>query len=71
MTHRLVGVNELAETLSVPPSWIYSRTRIKGDGQIPNIRCGKYVRFDINAVLDWLLKQRETILEPQHNLAYH
>ena len=34
MINRLVGVNELAETLSMPPSWIYSRTRIKGDGQI-------------------------------------
>jgi hypothetical protein len=49
----------LAEALSVPISWVYSRTRIKGDGQIPNIRCGKYVRFDIDAVLDWLEKKGE------------
>jgi predicted DNA-binding transcriptional regulator AlpA len=59
MTHRLIGANELAEALSVPISWVYSRTRIKGDGQIPNIRCGKYVRFDIDAVLDWLEKKGE------------
>ena len=59
MTHKLVGVNELAEALSVFPSWVYSRTRIKGDGQIPHIRCGKYVRFDIDEVLNWLEKKGE------------
>ena len=60
MTIRLVGVNELAEALSVPISWIYSRTRIKGAGQIPHRRCGKYVRFDIDEVMDWLQKEGET-----------
>ena len=59
MPRKLVGVNELAETLSVPPSWIYSRTRIKGGGQIPNIRCGKYIRFDIDEVMNWLQKEGE------------
>ena len=59
MARKLVGVNELAEVLSVPPSWIYARTRIKGDGQIPNIRCGKYVRFDIDEVIAWLEKEGE------------
>ena len=59
MTHKLVGVNELAEALSVPISWVYSRTRIKGDGQIPTIRCGKYVRFDIDEVMDWLQDKGE------------
>lgn len=60
MTHKLVGVSELAEALSVPPSWIYSRTRIKSDGRIPHVRCGKYVRFDIDEVMDWLQKKGET-----------
>ena len=59
MTRKLVGVDELAETLSVPPSWIYSRTRLKGDGRIPLTRCGKYVRFDIDEVMDWLQNQQE------------
>lgn len=59
MAIRLIGVNELAETLSVVPSWIYSRTRIKGDGQIPHLRCGKYVRFDIDEVMEWLQNQQE------------
>lgn len=59
MAHRLVGVNELAETLSVPPSWIYSRTRLKDDCRIPHTRCGKYVRFDIDEVMEWLQNQQE------------
>lgn len=59
MNNRLVGVNEMAKILSIPSSWIYSRTRIKGDGKIPHIRCGKYVRFDIDEVLDWLQKKGE------------
>ena len=62
MTHKLIGVNELAEALSVPISWIYSRTRIKGAGQVPHIRCGKYVRFDIDEVMDWLQKKGETAM---------
>ena len=60
MAARLVGVHELAECLSVPPSWVYSRTRLKDDGQIPHTRCGKYVRFDVDEVLDWLRGREET-----------
>ena len=59
MARKLVGVYEMADILSLKSSWIYSRTRIKGDGQIPHIRCGKYVRFDIDEVLDWLQNQQE------------
>ncbi len=59
MTQNLIGVNELAERLSIPPSWIYARTRLKDADQIPHIRCGKYVRFKIDEVMDWLEKQNE------------
>ena len=59
MTEKLIGVSDLATALSVPPSWIYARTRIKGAEQIPHIRCGKYVRFDIDAVMEWLQKDRD------------
>ncbi len=57
MDHVLVGVSELSEKLSVNPSWIYSRTRLKGEGQIPHIRVGKYVRFKIDDVMTWLEKE--------------
>jgi hypothetical protein len=59
MTRKLVGVNGLGEVLNVNPSWIYARTRLKGPDQIPHIRCGKYVRFDIDTVLEWLEKKGE------------
>lgn len=57
MDHVLVDVSELSEKLSVNPSWIYSRTRLKGDGQIPHICVGKYVRFKIDDVMTWLEKE--------------
>jgi hypothetical protein len=47
MAQKLVSVQEIAETLSVPTSWVYSRTPIKGVGGIPHINVGKYVRFDV------------------------
>jgi hypothetical protein len=59
MTKKLVGVQELAEILSVPPSWIYSRTRMKDSDSIPVTRCGKYCRFNVDAVFDWLQRQNE------------
>ena len=54
MAERLIGVNELAETLNVPPSWIYARTRETDKGAIPRIRVGKYVKFKIDDVMSWL-----------------
>ena len=47
-------VSELANRRKVLMSWLYSRTREKGEGTIPKIRVGKYVRFDEAAVLEWL-----------------
>jgi hypothetical protein len=47
-------VNELADALKVPKSWIYARTRETGPKSIPHIKVGKYLRFEINKVLDWL-----------------
>ena len=47
---KLISVKELAEMLNVPVSWIYQRTRA-GQGAIPHIKFGKYVRFDSEAVI--------------------
>jgi hypothetical protein len=57
MDQRLIGVNELAETLGVPPSWVYARTRLKGSESIPCLRVGKYLKFEFDKVMDWLKKQ--------------
>ena len=49
----LLTIKEMAQRLKVPPSWLYSRTRIKGS-DFPVIRVGKYCRFDSGAVMGWL-----------------
>jgi excisionase family DNA binding protein len=50
----LITIDELAEELKVPKSWIYSRTRETGPGSIPRIKVGKYLRFTKADVMDWL-----------------
>jgi len=63
MTDQLLTVEELAEELKTPPSWIYSRTRQTGPDTIPMIKVGKYCRFNLQEVLSWLKKQQETEVE--------
>ena len=53
MEKKLVGPLELAKTLNVPVSWVYQRTSA-GKGIIPFIKVGKYVRFDLDEVLEFL-----------------
>jgi len=56
MDERLLTPDQLAEKLSVPLSWVYSRTR---SGEIPTIRAGKYCRFSLPEVMAWLKKNNE------------
>lgn len=51
---RLLTVHEVAELLRVPVSWVYERTRRRGDQQLPHIKMGKYLRFRRAEVLGWL-----------------
>ena len=55
----LLTVAELAEVLRTPVSWVYSRTREKGPRAIPRVRVGKYIRFRLDDVLDWLNEVNE------------
>jgi excisionase family DNA binding protein len=50
----LLTVEELAKELKVKPSWVYGETRKTGPGSIPRLRVGKYIRFNLPRVLDWL-----------------
>jgi len=59
MNENFLSVNQLAEKLNVPKSWVYSRTRETGPGAMPRVNVGKYRRFEIEKVLDWLKKQNE------------
>ena len=53
----LVDIDGLAEYLNVPKSWVYEKTRNKSKGSIPRVQAGKYVRFNIPDVLEWLERQ--------------
>ena len=57
MIQNLLSVDELSETLNVPKSWVYSRSRETGPGAMPCIKVGKYVRFELDRVIDWLKAQ--------------
>jgi excisionase family DNA binding protein len=54
----LLSVEEVAELLRVPVSWVYDRTRSRGVNRIPGFRLGKYWRFEEGEVLAWLERQR-------------
>ena len=49
----LITIEELATILNVPKSWIYQRTRL-GTQHFPHIKLGKYLRFEIGEVLEFL-----------------
>jgi excisionase family DNA binding protein len=50
----LMTVAEIAHVLHVPVSWVYERTRRRGKERIPHIKLGKYLRFEIAVVRNWL-----------------
>ena len=52
----LLTPKELATRLAVPLSWIYGMSRLAKENGWPVIRCGKYTRYNLNAVLEFLKK---------------
>ncbi len=55
---RLLTVEEIAEMLQVPMSWVYERTRTRGWERLPHIKLGKYLRFEERALREFLEKQK-------------
>ncbi|HKW87889.1 MAG TPA: helix-turn-helix domain-containing protein [Candidatus Acidoferrales bacterium] len=55
----LMTVQQVAELLQVPVSWVYGRLRQRSLGKLPAYRLGKYWRFDKEEVLAWLAQQCE------------
>ena len=53
----LVTVQELSEYLKVPISWIYQKTRKRSGSRLPHYKLGKYLRFDLREVQEWLKGQ--------------
>jgi excisionase family DNA binding protein len=56
--YELLTVDEVAQLLKVPKSWVYGRTRFRGTGQLPFIKLGKYLRFEERAIRAFLAQQR-------------
>ncbi len=56
----LLTAQEVAELLNVPVSWVYERTRRRGAGRLPHLKLGKYLRFEEQAVREFLDRQRRT-----------
>jgi excisionase family DNA binding protein len=55
----LLTIREVAQSLKVPVSWVYERTRRRGSERMPHIKLGKYLRFEIATVRAWLETMRE------------
>ena len=58
MNNELLTVEELADRLKVPASWIYRQTRSRGRNRLPHLKIGKYLRFEETAVQSWLARHR-------------
>lgn len=57
---RLLTVEQVAELLRVPRSWVYGRARARDRDRLPGMRLGKYWRFREADVLAWLEMQRSS-----------
>jgi excisionase family DNA binding protein len=55
----LLTIGEVSQSLKVPVSWVYERTRRRGSERMPHIKLGKYLRFEIATVRAWLETMRE------------
>ena len=50
----MVTPEELAKLLKVPMSWIYDRTRKSGPDKLPFYKMGRYLRFSVLEIEDYL-----------------
>jgi hypothetical protein len=62
MSNYTATVSDLCEALVVKPSWVYARTRLIGkvEDPIPCLVVGKYRRFNIPEVIDWLKRKQNS-----------
>ena len=58
VTECLLSVEEVAELLRVPVSWVYEHTSRRVNNRIPGFRLGKYWRFRKADVLAWIERQQ-------------
>jgi excisionase family DNA binding protein len=56
--YRLMTIQEVADLLQVPVSWVYGHTRLRSANRIPGIRLGKYWRFERADIAAWIEANR-------------
>lgn len=54
----LLTVQQVAELLQVPVSWVYGRMRKRSLERLPAYRLGKYWRFGREEVLTWIARHQ-------------
>lgn len=54
MSAPLLTAQQAAERLAVPHTWLLAQAR---ENKCPSIRLGRYVRFDAEALDDWVREQ--------------
>lgn len=54
----LLTVADVAKILNVPVSWVYGRTRKRGLDRLPYLKLGKYLRFQLQEILQWLDRKK-------------
>lgn len=55
--NRLLSVEEVADLLNVPVSWVYGRMRKRSLERLPGYRLGKYWRFREDEIHAWVKSQ--------------
>ena len=50
---RILTVEDVAELLRVPKTWVYEHSRARGMRRIPHKKLGKYLRFTESEVRAW------------------
>ena len=55
---KLLTIQQVADLLHVPVSWVYGRTRKRSIERLPGIRLGKYWRFREADLEAWIDRQR-------------
>ncbi|MHB8656771.1 MAG: helix-turn-helix domain-containing protein [Solirubrobacteraceae bacterium] len=52
----LLTADELAEILGVPTGWIYRQSRA---GRIPTVKLGRYYRYRLEAIEQWIVERED------------
>jgi excisionase family DNA binding protein len=58
LENHLLSVQQVADLLQVPTSWVYGRMRKRCSDRLPGYRLGKYWRFSEFEIRAWVKRQR-------------